>query len=439
MNCSNCGRQNPPTALFCLDCGQKLREIGAPPQPAAATSAPVAPISPPVALPPAVNPGVAPPVIAPPEMVVAATPSAMSKCSRCGTDNPGTMRFCRMCGNTVANEGAKATPPPNVAPPAQVAIPKPSHSSCPRCAARVENAAAFCGVCGLSTTDMFPVTAAPVAHVDSPLHAAVKVAQPIVEMAAVSSPIATPIVASPIVVAPIARADQRDQPEPAGARVVTILKDGSEGQVYRISGGATDFGRSEGNIVLADDPYLSPRHARISFRDGQYFLKDLDSVNGIFSRIRDAVRLTDGDVLLLGQQVLRFELLSEHEGSFGPISHYGVMVFGTPEQPRIARLVQVTTEGIPRDVFHLSREETVLGRESGDIVFTDDAFLSRRHATFRIDRPTRSVILADLGSSNGTLIRFRGEREVRSGDTFRLGHHLFRFDTLSGAGGVSGR
>lgn len=237
------------------------------------------------------------------------------------------------------------------------------------------------------------------------------------------------------------RTDANASPEAAVARIVTILKDGSEGQIYRISGATTDIGRSEGNILLADDPYLSPRHARITLRDGSYYLRDLGSVNGIFYKLREPMTLQSGDVVLLGQQVVRVEVLSEHETSFGPVSHYGVMLFGTPEQPRIARLVQLTTEGIPRDVHHLFREETVVGRESGDIVFTDDAFLSRRHATFRIDRANRRVVVSDLGSSNGTLVQFRGERELKNGDVFRLGHHLFRVD-LPGharAGGAAPR
>lgn len=212
------------------------------------------------------------------------------------------------------------------------------------------------------------------------------------------------------------------------AQLVTILKDGSEGPTYRIVGEATDIGRAEGNVLLPDDPYLSPRHARITLRGGRCYLRDLGSVNGVFYRIRDGVELHHGDVVLAGQQLLRVEILTDADLSFGPVMHYGVMVFGTPEQPRLARLVQLTTEGIPRDVFHLYRDETVLGRESGDIVFTDDAFMSRRHAAFKLDRAQRRVVLRDLQSSNGTLVQFRGEREINDGDVFRIGHHLFRFD-----------
>jgi hypothetical protein len=60
----------------------------------------------------------------------------------------------------------------------------------------------------------------------------------------------------------------------AVAFLVTILKDGSEGPVYKISGATTDIGRAEGNILFQDDPYLSPRHARISIRGGRYYLCD---------------------------------------------------------------------------------------------------------------------------------------------------------------------
>jgi hypothetical protein len=50
-------------------------------------------------------------------------------------------------------------------------------------------------------------------------------------------------------------------------------------------GEATDIGRIEGNIVIGDDRYISPRHARIALRGGVFFLRDLESVNGIFVRI----------------------------------------------------------------------------------------------------------------------------------------------------------
>jgi hypothetical protein len=133
-------------------------------------------------------------------------------------------------------------------------------------------------------------------------------------------------------------------------------------------------------------------------------------------------------MLLIGQQVLRFEVASEVEQEVGLASHHGVMVFGTPEQPRVARLVQYTTEGLPRDVYYLHRPETVFGREAADLTFSDDPFLSRRHAAIVVHPHERQYILRDLGSSNGTALRCRSEHTLASGDQFRLGRHLFRFD-----------
>jgi len=217
-----------------------------------------------------------------------------------------------------------------------------------------------------------------------------------------------------------------------GPRLVSIRKDGTDGQIFPIAGEQTDLGKSEGDVILADDPYLSPRHARIRAQGREYFLRDLDSVNGIYLRLRDPVEITDGDQVLIGQQVLRFEMLADAELPLGPARVRGVLAFGTPEVPRYARLVQYTTEGVGRDVYYLYRDETVLGRENGDIVFTDDPFLSRRHASITVERSTKNVVLRDLGSSNGTSLRLRGERVLRNGDQFRVGRHLFRFDQMGG-------
>jgi pSer/pThr/pTyr-binding forkhead associated (FHA) protein len=222
------------------------------------------------------------------------------------------------------------------------------------------------------------------------------------------------------------------------ARLVTLLKDGSEGQSVDLGAEDADVGSAEGSIAFPDDPYLSPRHARIAFRQGTYVLRDLDSVNGVYVRLREDAELVDGDTLLVGQQVLRFEVLRDGELPLGPGFVRGVMVFGTPETPRFARLVQYTTEGLGRDVHYLFRDETVLGRENGDIVFTDDPFLSRRHAAIRVDLASRSFSVRDLGSSNGTALRLRGEHVLRDGDQFRIGRHLFRFEA-SGAGSRGAR
>jgi pSer/pThr/pTyr-binding forkhead associated (FHA) protein len=87
-----------------------------------------------------------------------------------------------------------------------------------------------------------------------------------------------------------------------------------------------------------------------------------------------------------------------------------------------------TVEGVPRDIFYVRRSETVLGRESGDIVFTDDPFLSRRHAIIQHDRENSRFLLIDLSSSNGTFLLIRGDVGLKGGDQFRVGQQLFRVE-----------
>ncbi len=210
--------------------------------------------------------------------------------------------------------------------------------------------------------------------------------------------------------------------------LVCLESNGSDGAKLSLDQEQTDIGRLEGDVVFADDPFLSVRHARFQRRLDDYYVIDLDSVNGVYIRITDPVPLNHGDTVLIGQQVLRLELLPEVQ-PLGAAFQQGVRVFGTPEVPRPARLVQYTTEGVGRDVYTLYRDETVLGRESGDIVFTDDPFLSRRHAAIVRDRTTGSFSLYDLGSSNGTGLRIRVEHKLQSGDQIRMGRQLFRFES----------
>jgi pSer/pThr/pTyr-binding forkhead associated (FHA) protein len=226
---------------------------------------------------------------------------------------------------------------------------------------------------------------------------------------------------------------------PGKGRLVVIGKDGNEGPSYPLAD-QVDIGRTEGNVVVHDDRYLSPRHARLVRRGDRLILRDLGSVNGIFLRLgkrspaRDAKDdgssvdhpLEDQDLILVGQQVIRFEIVRDADDGLGIAVEQDTLVFGTPALPRFARLSVRTVEGVARDVFYIRKNETVLGRESGDIVFTEDPFLSRRHCVFR--RDGKRCTLTDFGSSNGTFVKLRGEVDLKDGDQFRIGQQLFRLD-----------
>ena len=155
-------------------------------------------------------------------------------------------------------------------------------------------------------------------------------------------------------------------------------------------------------------------------------LTPLEARNGVYVRLRGAVDLQDGDYVLMGKQVLKFETVGEPERNVRPAVEHGVVVFGTPVRPPWARLKQITPAGVGRDIFHLTRPDIVLGREIGDIIFSEDEFMSRRHA--QVSYRNGRGHIEDLGSSNGTFLRLRGPHGLASGDLIRLGDELLRFE-----------
>jgi hypothetical protein len=144
-------------------------------------------------------------------------------------------------------------------------------------------------------------------------------------------------------------------------------------------------------------------------------------------RVRESEPLQHADLLLLGSEVLRFDVLSPADRELGTAVERGTDVYGSPARPRHACLSERTVEGVYRNVFYISGDETVIGREFGDLVFTTDSFMSRRHASIQRDPLAGTFTLRDLGSSNGTYLAIRGEVELREGDHLRVGQHLFRF------------
>ena len=90
------------------------------------------------------------------------------------------------------------------------------------------------------------------------------------------------------------------------------------------------------------------------------------------------------------------------------------------------RLSVVVGRDVDGSAFPLFGDAIVLGRERGDILFPEDGYVSGAHA--RISLRDGQVFLADLGSSNGSFLRIRGERSVTPGSFVLMGQQLFRVE-----------
>src|SRR6267378_2086655 len=72
---------------------------------------------------------------------------------------------------------------------------------------------------------------------------------------------------------------------------------------------ATTIGRTEGDIRFPEDQFLSPLHSKLSWEEGRLEVRDLGSRNGTWVFLEGPYLLNDGDLILIGSQVLRVRRL----------------------------------------------------------------------------------------------------------------------------------
>lgn len=333
----------------------------------------------------------------------------MIVCPRCSKENQDHYKFCLGCGSELPREAAKkdfapptTEPPPQAAPAAvpapqaknlqfaataqgeaakaeparavvaAAAAPPPSAAqtqNCPACGNPVPPDFKFCGTCGHK---LVPAAAA----------------------------------------APAAAAT------PKGT-LTLINPDGSEGDSFGLQAPSTTVGRSSGGM-FGPDAYLSPEHATFTFERDGCRVRDERSLNGVYVRIgRDSpVRLEQGDIFRIGQEILRFEEIPTGQ------QVDGVEPMGSPNPGYLGRICLVVGRDATGNAFPIASDGLHIGRERGDVIFPEDGYVSGLHC--RLHHDGAGVVLTDIGSSNGTFLRVRGETKVQSGALLLMGQQLFK-------------
>lgn len=84
-----------------------------------------------------------------------------------------------------------------------------------------------------------------------------------------------------------------------------LLKEGDvfpvHGQIY--------LGRSQENEIILENPFASAVHARIYLEKGQFWVEDLESINGTFLNdhmVKKPVVLVNGDMIRIGGVVFKY-------------------------------------------------------------------------------------------------------------------------------------
>jgi pSer/pThr/pTyr-binding forkhead associated (FHA) protein len=319
-------------------------------------------------------------------------------CDTCSALNPIGASQCSRCGAELAaldpraqprrSTDSEITPAPPI-PPVALPPPPPATNRCTRCGSVMKTNHQFCPSCGL--------------RVPSPFDVETKI------RAGYAPGRSTKYI----------RAMQA-----ARAKLTLIRGDGEDGVSFMLAGQDHFAGRGDCPIAFSEDTFLSPMHANFTYRDDQLIVQDLDSKNGIYLRVNEA-ELTAQTTFLIGEQVLSARMATtpadaaERDGTYYSCSM---------PRPALLEVIQHLRGGAIGAVFRLEHPVATVGREGNDIDFSDDPFISGRHAEIRLNGP--SLSLTDLGSRNGTFVRIDKEQVLRHGDYVFMGQQLLRVEIV---------
>ncbi len=94
----------------------------------------------------------------------------------------------------------------------------------------------------------------------------------------------------------------------AVATLTRILRNDQDGDVYAIRALPFVLGREEGDVLFAQDRFLSRRHCAIESAAKGLALVDLKSRNGTFIRKGGSLLVGKDEVIMVGQQILRIDV-----------------------------------------------------------------------------------------------------------------------------------
>lgn len=218
------------------------------------------------------------------------------------------------------------------------------------------------------------------------------------------------------------------QARQVGVKLAVLDEAGHSAQTFTVDTGEAIVGRVDGDLRFPDDVYLSPVHAQFALKDGTLVVRDLGSRNGTWVFVDTPHKFSDGDVALVGSQLLRFRRLG-YPGPHPPEADATRRLGSLTPTADIAVLAQLRSDGSVRDTFHLSPGRTIfIGRERGDWVFPYDQTMSGQHAEVRSE--DSDFVLLDAGSRNGVAVAVRGEKALKLGQKVLLGDQTLRVEQL---------
>jgi predicted component of type VI protein secretion system len=204
------------------------------------------------------------------------------------------------------------------------------------------------------------------------------------------------------------------------ARLIMLGPDGQPMGERVLESEPLEVGRDAGP-PWDDDSYLDPRHASLHPTAEGLVVQDFASRNGIYFKLEGRTDLRHGDQFRVGQELMLYEDLPEPS-----LTDDGTERLGSPNPGYWGRLSILVDPGSASAAFPIEGSGVTIGRESGEVRFPDDGYVSGRHC--RVFGDDGGVYLEDLGSSNGTYIRARSGQAIPFHSLILIGQRLFRVE-----------
>ena len=311
----------------------------------------------------------------------------MTTCSKCGAENKPSADICRMCGTPLL---VNTPGPGDLSRAAAGGNPSsPSEITCPNCKTVNEFDWSFCQQCGTNlheapATPVVPVAAPPLHQQEQATVVVPSVNQPNLERGLKT--VATHVPETKVKALPEELPPPPAQPQPKAPTGMETVMDRTPMSEPTPSSSGTEVVRSESPPPGSDKGMPCPECGRLNSGDSLFCA-------------------TCGASIRIARTIV---------------------MASVPAPPPVKGKLHLIMEGGQAGDSYDLKDETMVGRTTGDITFPHDGFMSGRHA--RIVRRGASFVLVDEDSRNGTFIRINGEVELKPGDMVLIGRQLFRFE-----------
>jgi pSer/pThr/pTyr-binding forkhead associated (FHA) protein len=232
-----------------------------------------------------------------------------------------------------------------------------------------------------------------------------------------------------------------------------IKDESGKERIHELVDDVTTIGRASSNLIQITDEKASRNHFRVEKTGKTFKIVDLGSTNGVRLngiKITGEKALNPRDTISLGKTTFTFEDpdAPPPPEATGPVSGGETVELDPvlpdkptdPDKVEGPKYVLKVLEGKnPGKVYELGVQALTMGRHNTSTIQIIDDAASNYHA--EINREPIGYVLTDLGSTNGTRVRFKNRTEFEKivktplsvGMQIRVGKTLLEFDNIGKA------